>query len=133
MRNFFVEPRGTECRFAQQAAFAAALKGLWRDKQWFAVPALRDRKSCFAHVASGNPRRTLLGGKKTIYGWTLIKTDRKAKGLPDSRYFPGASKFYNKICLGCGSPVEKMHAQLRSLLIKYNANNIPVLGKFIIK
>jgi hypothetical protein len=28
------------------------------------------------YVATGNPRRTLLGGKKAIYGWTLtMKTD----------------------------------------------------------
>jgi two-component system nitrogen regulation response regulator NtrX len=28
------------------------------------------------HVTTGNPRRTLLGGKKAIYGWTLVKESK---------------------------------------------------------
>jgi hypothetical protein len=29
----------------------------------------------FLYVAAGNPRRTQPGGKKTIYGWKLVKAD----------------------------------------------------------
>jgi len=55
-----------------KAASAVALrKGLWRDKQGFAVPAKRDRKAYFLYAAAGlfssrrrNPAENAEQGKK---------------------------------------------------------------------
>ncbi len=56
------------------AASAVALrKGLWRDKQGFSPEAYFSTSPRQIHAGQegGNPRRTPLIGKITIYGWKL--------------------------------------------------------------
>ena len=57
------------------AASAVALrKGLWRDKQGFLSEAYFSTSPRQIHAGQegGNPRRTPLIGKITIYGWKLF-------------------------------------------------------------